>query len=246
MALICATNPNAVIFHEESKYNIAKGVTAVSMTIWNKTLPRVTNFNCCFQINKGTTGSRTYRSRITGIFDRTGLQAAVRDSDGSWWGMDQGTTPQLYYPLGTWQFVVAVWNLTTNRCKFFHNGSLVVSRDMACPYTTYSDTKPNNITFFGRNALGNSFGDPYIGTLEDARIYDRELSSAEIRELFSKRGGDGVLDYKFRAYMTNKTANTSAVAADLKYAGSEKPAATSVPAVLKFAPGICHTKRSFL
>jgi hypothetical protein len=152
----------------------------------------------------------------------------------------------MYQPYNKWQHACVVWDLTANTCTWYCDGVLIYQAAMGCPYSTYDTSLPNNITFFGRKATGSAFADPFYGSMEDARIYDRALAQSEIRELFSKRGTDNILDYKFRAYMVNKASGASAATSDLKYTGSERPVATSVPANLVFTSGVNQLSRRCL
>jgi len=182
---VSSSNPNTTINHEVGKYKIAVGTTAVTMCLWLKYVSRSGNYACAFQINVG--GSRGYRARISTRFDGHFEVCRPRDADGAYWGIQGYIFDAPFFPTNVFQLCTVTWNLTTDTAKCYINGVFKGSVIMGCPYSTFDTTYPNNITLFGRSP---PLADPFIGSLEDARIYDRELSSAEIMDIFIKRGND--------------------------------------------------------
>jgi len=94
---------------------------------------------------------------------------------------------------GEWVHAVQVWNGATDTQKLYVNG-LLDAEDT----TTLDSIDTNDSWDFG----GNSSGGDFDGSLDDARIYDRALSSNEVSALyqwgrgqdFSGNGNDGQIN----------------------------------------------------
>ncbi len=90
---------------------------------------------------------------------------------------------------GTWQHVVATFNSldSSNGMKLYINGSLVGK-------TTASPTLLSNahdISFGSReDNISSGYNLPFSGTTDEARIYDRALSAAEVQQLYFASGGN--------------------------------------------------------
>lgn len=86
---------------------------------------------------------------------------------------NSGAASSLAIQSGTWHFVTAVFSSTTSRTLYVDNQPPVTN--------TYSDSNTTlNLQQIGIENLSN----PYNGTLDDVRIYNRALSASEISQLY--------------------------------------------------------------
>jgi hypothetical protein len=81
--------------------------------------------------------------------------------------------------IGEWQHLVFIMKSGNGNSRIFYNGSLVASGDLI--YNSTISKEPLRI--------GDIVGDDdqtFRGDLDEIRIYDRELSEGEIRQLANK------------------------------------------------------------
>lgn len=80
---------------------------------------------------------------------------------------------------GTWNHVVATYNGTTHTFRFYINGELLSTTN----YTTSQLNYPTNNfwTTIGGIEINNAL---FKGKLDDVRIFNREISAAEVKTIF--------------------------------------------------------------
>lgn len=95
----------------------------------------------------------------------------------------QKTTSNDQIPFNTWSHVVMTWNDSNNASgvSFYLNNVLVTSVSSQNGVGTRSGDATNNL-FIGNDSAGASTFD---GLMDDLRVYNRVLTSAEIQELYN-------------------------------------------------------------
>lgn len=147
-----------------SSLNITATITLavwVNQTSWN---------NYPFPISKGYAG--------------IGYSLQIRNDNSIWFEMDDTSGTRHYYnptslfiPNGTWTFVAATYDGSIER--IYINGQQDGS-GLSGTFTTGTST---NHVYIGGKPPGYPYG-PLNGSLDDVRIYNRALSSAEIMALY--------------------------------------------------------------
>lgn len=99
--------------------------------------------------------------------------------------------------IGQLTHVVMTWNFSTNLLQIFLDGVLDASNSNA-------DDDPGSGTLLLGHRTGAPAGEHYGGDLEDVRIYNRELSLAEIQTIFTVRGVDGIVDGLLHRWLMNE------------------------------------------
>jgi hypothetical protein len=129
------------------------------------------------------TGSVGY-GRLSLYVDTSGMtRLIIRDSTRDPTGTFVATIGATSLPLGQASHIAGTWNSDTDITRIYVNGMLDVTKTDTT-YSGFADTAPAKIT------LGAAFNSssvliyPMLGTIADVRVWDRELSEAEIRELY--------------------------------------------------------------
>ncbi|MEO6036543.1 MAG: LamG-like jellyroll fold domain-containing protein, partial [Verrucomicrobiota bacterium] len=88
-------------------------------------------------------------------------------------------------PSGFWQHVVATFDATTGAMRLYVNGQLVGSA--TGPTSLFATTHELSI---GNRESGNSTGYnlPFVGMMDDVRIYNRPLNAFDVQQLFASAG----------------------------------------------------------
>jgi hypothetical protein len=84
-------------------------------------------------------------------------------------------------PLNTWTHVAVTWNATTKSAKFYVNGVLNSTQTDA---TIVEQSSTLVDLSFGTIRGGES--DFFAGPMDDVRVYNRELTAAEVKQLYLK------------------------------------------------------------
>jgi hypothetical protein len=85
---------------------------------------------------------------------------------------------------GQWHHVAMVWNKTSGRIKFYHDGSIAPS-DGDVPIT-FGDLNLNPTGFHIGNHRAGDGGRNWDGYIDDVAVFDVELTSDQIQALFDK------------------------------------------------------------
>lgn len=101
--------------------------------------------------------------------------------------------------VGQLTHVVMTWNFSTNLLQIFLDGALDASNSNA-------NDDPGSGTLLLAHRTGSPADEHYDGDLEDIRIYDRELSLAEVQTIFAVRGVDGIVDGLLHRWLLNEQA----------------------------------------
>jgi hypothetical protein len=111
-----------------------------------------------------------------------GIVCAVRRQDGlfiqsdtgagDWWGTNPGALD------GRWHHIGCVLDRTSNRISLYVDGVFAISGDTTGLTSLFNDNSP-----FHMGAASNQ-ANPYAGSLDDMRLYDRTLSATEIQQLY--------------------------------------------------------------
>lgn len=102
---------------------------------------------------------------------------------------------------GTIYHIAATWNTTSGTGQTYQDGAFVAS-----------DSARNGVS--GGNWSLNARGtfEPWDGAMDDARIYNRVLSAAEINDIYRLRGADGIVNGLLHRWTMNEGSAGSAVA----------------------------------
>lgn len=92
-----------------------------------------------------------------------------------WWANDFNisVTPTF----NTWRHIVVTWDGTTQR--FYQNGVQIATRT---PVTPANVTLTN--LFVGATGISSWSGEPFKGSIDDFRIYNRAITASEVNDLF--------------------------------------------------------------
>ena len=101
--------------------------------------------------------------------------------------------------VGQLTHVVMTWNFSTTLLQIFLDGALDASNSNA-------NDDPGSGTLLLAHRTGSPVGEHYDGDLEDIRIYNRELSLAEVQTIFAVRGVDGIVDGLLHRWLLNEQA----------------------------------------
>ncbi|MBI5858609.1 MAG: LamG domain-containing protein [Sphingobacteriales bacterium] len=83
---------------------------------------------------------------------------------------------------GVWSHVVGVCDATTKKMKLYINGELMNTVTFANMSIAYSTN--NFITMIGAALSTSGIGQYFQGKLDEIRIYNRELTQSEVKEIF--------------------------------------------------------------
>jgi hypothetical protein len=86
-------------------------------------------------------------------------------------------------PNGVWQHLAAVLNATNGYMNFYVNGALAAEAIPPLSLSTNASIQPMNIG--NRQASTNAYGIAFTGLIDDVRVYNRALTSADVNALFS-------------------------------------------------------------
>jgi len=100
---------------------------------------------------------------------------ALTWNDGSWHDLEHGST----HSLNQWTFVAATWNPGTTTATLYVNGSSVGTA------TTTSISSGARADVLGKNVENSNF---FNGILDEVRVYNRALTSADITALYTYTG----------------------------------------------------------
>lgn len=82
---------------------------------------------------------------------------------------------------GIWSHIVGVCNASTRQMKLYINGELISNITVSNMSITYSTA--NFITMIGAATSTSGIGQFFQGKLDEIRIYNRELTQEEVKEL---------------------------------------------------------------
>lgn len=92
-----------------------------------------------------------------------------------WWGNDFNVNASAIF--NTWRHITVTWDGTTQR--FYQNGVEIATR---------TPTTPPNVSltnlFVGATGIASFGGEPFSGSMDDFRIYNRAITAAEVNELY--------------------------------------------------------------
>jgi len=102
--------------------------------------------------------------------------ALIQDTGGGWNAAQYVSTPAT----GSWYFAAATYNSTTQALSVYINGALAAT-------ITNTHTPANVSPGKGLGIGGDTFNNNYYAnaTIDDARVYNRALSAAEIQQLYN-------------------------------------------------------------
>jgi len=93
-------------------------------------------------------------------------------------GWTKNTTAPYAFAANVWYHIVFTLSSSGNTANLYVNGALVTATDLAAqPITTFNTTP----TYIGSHS---SAGDFLSGVMDDARMYSRSLSAAEVQGLY--------------------------------------------------------------
>ncbi|MDB6126065.1 MAG: Immunoglobulin I-set domain protein, partial [Pedosphaera sp.] len=87
-------------------------------------------------------------------------------------------------PNNTWQHLVAVVNATNGLMNFYVNGQLAGAS--AAPFSLLANT--HEISVGSRQSASAAYNLPFTGTIDDVRLYNRDLTSADVQALYLTGG----------------------------------------------------------
>jgi hypothetical protein len=126
-------------------------------------------------IAKGTGGGgEQYALDIFGGFYRF----YVRDTNGAVFTAQTAVAPNKQ-----WQHVAAVLNATNGIMNCYVNGQLAAST--VAPFSL--QTNAHEVSIGNRQPGSGAYGDPFTGSLDDVRIYGRDLTSADVAALYAAK-----------------------------------------------------------
>jgi hypothetical protein len=100
-------------------------------------------------------------------------------------GMGSGWTASAL-PVGEWHHIAGQF-IPSTAVQIWYDGQLSNENTSGIPFSMHDPS--NNVTL-GNRPDGSQ---PYDGSLEDIRIYNRNLSAAEMATIYAARGRDGIL-----------------------------------------------------
>ena len=185
-ALLFDGNNDYVNFGVNSVNPRLSGASAITVATWMKPLSYPGNnvgeraFDV--QIQNGTVGV------FLGLYDDSGLISfggRSQTSDGS-----QGTTTYAYPSLNEWHHVIGVMDIANDVVRLYVDGVLVTSVAVSFGATTYTPGTPTtSLDTLGSNIGFDQF---YHGALDETRVYNRALTTAEIKSLYDVGQSDKV------------------------------------------------------
>ena len=103
----------------------------------------------------------------------------VRDTNGASWVL---TTP--VSPNGAWQHLAATFDTTNGIMDFYVNGQLV--NVTVAP--TSLNTNSHEVSIGNRQSAAAAYNLPFTGALDDVRLFNRALTSADVAALYAAGG----------------------------------------------------------
>jgi hypothetical protein len=164
----------------------------------------------------------------------------VRDTNATVWIAQSAVAPS-----GTWQHVAGVLNLTNGTMNLYVNGALAAYQ--IAPYSLLTNATTNTVNIGNRQAGSaiNSYTIPFTGIIDDARIYNRALTSADIAALYAAAVAPLVVSWPSSAYDVVARANAKLAPTlsgglppysyQWQQNGSNIPGATNYPLILNNA-----------
>ncbi|KND48704.1 MAG: putative glucanase [Parcubacteria bacterium C7867-003] len=190
---------------------------------------------------RGVVGSSA-RFRLMMGSDGTSLQfnSAYSTVGGSW------KTPTGSLPLNSWHHVVLTYTHedVNSIPKIYINGVLQTLTTLTTPSgTAISD---DDIIYIGSRGINATSG-VFDGTIDQVRIYEREISSGEVTNLYNSENSTGVIDFSLSSSGTAKVMQaksvTSTITATLAggISGAVTFSASGLPtgATASFSPTSC-------
>jgi Concanavalin A-like lectin/glucanases superfamily len=153
------------------------GSWTVSSWVNFSALPGSNGVACMIQ-KTNTTGNNyelCYANNFLGTW--SGLMVYFAGTLGSEWAESSSAIS-----LNTWYLVTGVWDSSSNYLYLYVNGSLVASAHSGDPPLSGGGVPLH----LGNGQYTNA---PINGTMDDARIYNRALSAADIKTLYTSTGG---------------------------------------------------------
>ncbi|QQR78689.1 MAG: LamG domain-containing protein [Candidatus Moraniibacteriota bacterium] len=151
-------------------------------------LDDIVNLTTCAWVNPDGTADG---SIVTKDDSTTGWNVYYTEADGrarfvrGWSGGDAfWQTGSGVIPDSTWTHICLSYNdsSTTNDPAFYINGALVSSTETVAP----SGTPNSDATFVGAiGSYGNGLNDFFDGKIDEVRVYNRVITSAEVTQLYN-------------------------------------------------------------
>ena len=102
-----------------------------------------------------------------------------------------------------WNHFAFVFNGSTDKMRIYHNGYQVADSNFTVPMMTH----PASLFLLGCRAIDNAGEQHWIGSLDDFRVYKREVSAAEIAYIGSRN--TGVYDIPLASVANINTSGTT-------------------------------------
>jgi hypothetical protein len=128
---------------------------------------------------------------------------------------DTGVLPPLYQ----WIHVAAVFRYVANSWSLYVNGVSVFQASAALGGVNTSDTPSNQGALMAEQDVTNNYVN---GLMDDARLYNREVSPNELLTIVAARGADGIYAGMTSRWMLNELAPGNAVVAAVNSAEGQR------------------------
>lgn len=155
--------------------------SALTITAWIKGDAFDTGANVDVVVRKGESNPNNYQFAIRS--SKVALFLDTSDNTPTGAGATNVSTGILHHVVATWA------NDADDEVRIYLDG-LLDNTPSSDTHTSDLGTDTRPLYIGGRDV---TTGDLFDGSIEDVRIYDRELSAAEIQTIFAARGTDGIV-----------------------------------------------------
>jgi len=165
--------------------NAARNIVGVTLMCWYKPIANNSN-HALVSLSSGTSATRSrckVRVIATGAIDANGR---CKDADSNRGFV--GTAGKV--SAGSWQHICSLHDYTNKKISLYYNGTFdAISAALAWGDAPTSDTASLAFNIGSQHNGGSEYAN---GDIEDARVYNRLLSEAEIQTIYAANGCDNI------------------------------------------------------
>jgi len=191
---VAASTHRAIVGTTGALRNVPGGTLMAWINPTSLAAARHTIFGC----SVGTSGS-TSRAKLS--HDGTGLEGFGRALDANSAGVFLAGT----LSTGTWQHIAAKFDYVARTIELFINGVSVGVSAVITGWTSGNSSDTDSVSCNLASQHGGT-SELFDGRIDDARMYGRLLSVAEIETIYATRGVDGITNGLQHRFLLNEAA----------------------------------------